>query len=113
MHAAPSQEGRSITRLIAPRLPSPRRSGRELLSVARGGLHDLGARLTAEGVVDRVSVAGLVPAHTRIVRLLLPIGARRIALDLPFAMPHGPHRRLVECRPIVGPIDHSLAGFTG
>src|SRR5262245_40131055 len=39
--------------LIAPRWP--RRSGRELFGVARGGLHDLGARLTAEGVVDRLS----------------------------------------------------------
>ena len=51
--------------LISPPFALAARSGRELFGVAWGGLHDLGARLTAEGVVDRVSVAGLVPAHTR------------------------------------------------
>src|ERR1700674_518015 len=89
------------------------RSGRQLLGVAWGGLHDLSADLTADCVENRDGVAALIIADAPIVRLLLPIGARRVALDLPFAVPHGTGRRLVERGAIRSPIYRSLAGLSG
>src|SRR5262245_50415348 len=88
-------------------------SGPQLLGVTRGGLHDLGAYLAAGGVDRRVSVASLVPARARRGGLLLlPVGAVCVALDLPFAVPQGPGRRLVERSAILRPINHALAGLT-
>src|SRR5262249_29870252 len=83
-----------------PRKPDPHRartalSGRQLLGVARSGLRNPGAGLTAGGVDDRDDISRLVIAHAPHARPLLPIGAIRVALDLPFAMEHGPGRRLV------------------
>ena len=65
------------------------RLGRQLLCVSRDGFHDLGSGLTAEGVENRDRVTGLVIAHARIVRLFLPIGAQRVALDPPVTVPDG------------------------
>src|SRR5262245_16480697 len=87
------------------------RSGSQLLGVTRSGLHDRGAELAADSVDDRNLVTGLVPARAWTRGLaLLPVGAICVALDLPFAVPQGPGRRLVERRAILGPIDHALAG---
>src|SRR5262245_10797847 len=85
-------------------------SRRQLLSVARGGLDDLGAGLTAGSVDDRDDISRLVIAHAPGARPLPPIGAIRIALDLPFAMEDGPGRGFVEGRTIRSPIDDALAG---
>src|SRR5262249_2731091 len=87
------------------------RSGRQLLGVARRGLHDLGADLTAGRVNSRDSIARLFVAYAPSARPLLPIGAVRIAFDLPLAMHDGPARRLKERRTILGPIDNALAGL--
>jgi len=87
------------------------RLGRQLFSVARGGLYDLGAGLTTGGVDNRDRVAVLVIAHAPSVRPFLPVGAQRVTLDLPFAMHHGSRRRLVEARAILGPIDHDLTSY--
>src|SRR5262249_49651893 len=86
-------------------------SRRQLLRVARGGLHDLGADLSAGGVDYRDGISRLVIAYARSIRPLLPIRAIRVALDLPFAMPYGSGRRLVESCAILRPVDHPLAGF--
>src|SRR5690349_7976975 len=84
-------------------------SGSQLLGVARGDLHNFGPGLTADGVDDCDGVSGLVPARARIVRPLPPIGAKRVAFDVPFSVPNGPGRRLVEALSIFGQIDHALA----
>src|SRR5579862_2815455 len=84
---------------------------RQLLGVARRRLHDLGAGLTAGGINNSDRVAGLIVAHAPIIWLLLPIGAQRVALDLPLAVPHCPGRCLIERRAVGSPIDHALAGL--
>src|SRR5262249_5419193 len=56
-------------------------------------------------------ISNLVIAGAPGVWPLLPLGAIRVALDLPFALPHGPAWRLVKGRAILGPIDHALSGF--
>src|SRR5262245_54301357 len=86
-------------------------SGHQLLGVARSGLHNLGAGLTAGDVDDRDNVSCLVIAHATHIRAFLPLGAIRVALDLPFAVEDGAAWRFVERRPILGPIDHALAGL--
>src|SRR5262249_46891090 len=86
-------------------------SGRELLSISRGALYDLSARLTARGVDDRDGISRLVIADASRVRALFPSGAVRVALDLPFAMEHGPGGRFVEGVAVLTPIDHPLAGL--
>src|SRR6516164_451251 len=87
------------------------RSRRQLLDVAWSGLHHFGAGLSAGDVDDRDGISYLVIAYASRARPVLPIGAIRIALDLPFAMHHGACRRFVEGRAILAPIDHALAGF--
>src|SRR5215467_642 len=86
-------------------------SGRQFLGVAWSGLHNLGAGLTTGDVDDGHDVSCLVIAHASHGRPLLPLGAIRVALDLPFAMEHRPVRRLVKSRAILGPIDYALAGL--
>src|SRR5262249_53336762 len=84
-------------------------SGRELLGVALGALDDLGAALTAGGVDDRDDISRLVIPDASSARTLLPGGAVGVALDLPFAMEHGPGGRLVEGVAVLTPVDHALA----
>src|SRR5215468_5619514 len=69
------------------------------------------ARLATGGVDDRDDLSRLVIAYAPSVRALLPSGAVRVALDLPFAMEHRPGGRFVEGVAILAPIDDPLAGL--
>src|ERR1700751_219703 len=88
-------------------------SGRQVLGVSWGDLHDLGASFSALNINDRDGVSSLVITNTPGARPLLPLGAKCIALDRPFAVHHASKRPLIQGRTIRVPVDHTVPDLPG
>lgn len=84
-------------------------SGRQLLSVSWSGLYNLGAGLSARRINDSDRIARFLITNATVAWPLFPIGAKRIALCLPFPMHHVAVRCLIESRSIRVPVNHNVA----
>ena len=82
--------------------------GGQLLGVARCGFQDFGSQLSTLGVIGRNGLSRSFVANAAGIRPFLPLGAKRVGLDLPSPMEHGPAGRLVESCPIARPVDDAL-----
>lgn len=117
MTAAAGKGAASVTGSAAhefasrPRCAVPAGSGRQLLGVSWDDLHDPGAGFSALDINDRDGISSLVITYTPGARPLLPLGAKCIALDLPFTVHHASKRPLIQSRTIRVPIDHTVPGL--